>query len=40
MDEIKLFLLLWFIIDAILVVSSKTYRKDRIDYLISLDKKD
>lgn len=40
MIEIRLFLLIWFILDAILVISSKSYRKDRIDYLINLDKKD
>lgn len=40
MNELIIFLLLWFLIDAILVVSSKLYRKDRIDYLINLDKRD
>lgn len=39
MNELSLFLLVWFIFDAILVISSKSYRKDRIDYLTSLDKK-
>ena len=32
-------LLIWFIADTLLLIFSKTYRKERINYLINLDKK-
>lgn len=39
MQFLKELMFWWFLIDAILLIISKKWRKQRIDYLKSLDKK-
>lgn len=39
MQIIKEIILCWFICDAVLLIISKNWRRERIDYLKKLDKK-